>query len=212
MSSEAGRQQTPGPLCVTIDPIIERNTMSIIITTDTTEDTILPKDENGAEWPFILIQGSTVYQAHSRTELVSAIIDGYEDIPHTTEGDTEALLARIDAALEIASKLQGEANAAATNEHGINFEEFPELAELVFTPKETALTIEGGYDYDLPLYVVTSTYDAVESDVPEGEAIITIDPSNEATFLSSLVAIGLCDLHVLSDNDASEQDASEAAA
>lgn len=200
MSSMAGHLSMSGLLCVTIDPNNERNTMSITIVTDITEDTILPRDENGTEWPFILIQGSTAYQAHSRTELVSAIIDGYEDIAHSAEGDTEALLARIDAAIEIASKLQGEATAFAADELGINFEEFPELAELVFTPKEVALTIEGGYDYDLPLYLVTSTYDAVESDVPQGEAIIVIDPSNEATFLSSLVATGLCDLRVVSDS------------
>lgn len=173
--------------------------MSIITVNSITEATELPQDENGSPWPFILIREDTAYLAHSRTELVGALIDGYEDIPHTSAGDEEALLARIDVAVEVASALQGAASAFATNESGVNFEEFPELAELVFTPKEVALDIEGGYQYDLPLYVVTSTYDAAKKNVPEGESVIVIDPSDETTLLSSLAATGICSLLVASE-------------
>ncbi|MDQ2740274.1 MAG: hypothetical protein M3Y35_17040, partial [Actinomycetota bacterium] len=77
----------------------------------------LPRQQNGDPFPFVMLHGSVAGNvttgAESITELVGELIGGYDDIPQSPEGHDQALGARYDQAVGVATTLQGSLAAQA---------------------------------------------------------------------------------------------------
>lgn len=138
--------------------------------------------------------------ADSATDLVAALITGYDAFPLTEQGDEDALIARYEHALMVAATAQG-----ALVQDAIVGERFS-----IDTASEDVLTAlfqdrlipfeERTWDQPVALVLIATDYAPFTSRPrPEG-LVIWLDPSVETAYLRSLDTIGMIDYRVAESN------------
>ena len=161
--------------------------------------TITSRDTDDASQPaFVLLLGSGgTIAADSRTEIVEALIAGYDQIPHQPDGDADALYARHRTLVDVANVVQGSLVASMVDDGTIELESVPEEAlTAALSPKDQAATL-AVWQEDFALLIVATMY-APYTDValpkPGRGEVVVLDPSTETSFLKSFVTVGMAEL------------------
>lgn len=168
----------------------------------------LPRQADGSSFPFALELGATLVFSDSRTDLVGLIIDGYDTIEETADGDLEALIARSSFASRYADSLQQMLVAQAVDDGRLSLNEASQtVLEALFNSRATHTyqSKSGEWNGPVPLVVSAHLYMPYQDSppVPKGDVLV-IDGFTETTFLDSLSAAGLISLNVFLDGDAEE--------
>ena len=147
-----------------------------------------------------MIGEDTVY-ADTLTELVGFVIPEYGDLPLTVDGDADALLARVDAAVNAVALAQATVMLAMEEAGEFNPEAASEdVLTALLTARGTALVsgAEWGGDWaeDVPLLLLATDYAPFTDLVPITGNVQYFDPSDERTFLASLEDLGWARLYV----------------
>lgn len=171
-----------------------------------TPDTIEhPAHPDGGPWPFFMVHGDKATWADTRTELISALIDGYEDLPETPEGFEAAFDLRYAQAITLASDVQASMMAHAVESGAVDLgdltstpvgdEQFQALLTertIPFDPRGTVLDTGDGpvWDCEIPLVLIATDYAPFSGrPLPTGR-VAFVDPSTETAYLDSLQAFG----------------------
>lgn len=155
----------------------------------------LPRQEDGTPFPFSLEIGDTLAFSDSRTDMVGLIIDGYDEIPHTTEGNIEALIARSSFASRFADGLQQMLVAGAVEDGTFNLNEASQnVLEALFNSRaiHAFQSKSGEWTGAVPLVVSAHLYAPYQDSppLPKGDVLV-IDGYTETLFLDSLTAAGI---------------------
>ncbi|WP_022893262.1 hypothetical protein [Agromyces subbeticus] len=164
------------------------------MTTLTTTDDLsagLPARADGTPWPLAMTTAEHTVFADTATELVSHLIDGYDQIDDSDEGHDRALVARRDAAASLAAQLQAGIAAALTEEQKFDpATETEETLTAIFSDRETFVADFPTWDHTVPLILVRTDYAPfTERPAPEGN-LGWIDPATETSLLRSLDELG----------------------
>lgn len=184
-----------------------------------TPDTIdHPDHPNGDVWPFLMIHGDQATWADTRTELLGALIEGYDGLPDDPSGYESGFVARYTQAVAVATDVQtsvlldaGEQGAfdpdalARTPEGEERLQVLFRERTISFDPTGTALDGQRDpagnpvWDFDVPLVLIATDY-APYTDLREPTGrVIFVDPSTETTYLDSLQALNRVILFVGQD-------------
>lgn len=163
-----------------------------IIVGDLPDDTF--KDD-GSPWPFVMLHGDRTVFADTRTELVGALIPGYDDID--ADDDVTALVDRFNTAVRIANNLQGFIAGVVANDPNAEFSLATATEEelTLFLSDRLDRPVENigvtHWEHDIPLVLVTTMFEPYDTghEIPSGH-ILWIDPTDETTFLDSLADLG----------------------
>jgi hypothetical protein len=151
-----------------------------------------PASLTGSLFRFALVRGETTTFSDSTSDLVGAIIPGYE----LSTGDDEALIARWQCAAATATQVQQLMAAAAGLDPGA--EDEPTLTA-IFTDRASPLpagSLTGGaWDHEVPLVLLATDYQPFTgAPAPRGNALF-IDSSTERAFLRTLSVLGVCEFY-----------------
>jgi hypothetical protein len=174
------------------------------ITVDTDENgdlpATLPTQEDGTPFPFVMEVSDTVVFSDSRTDLVGLIIDGYDQIPKTADGDREALLARAAFASRYADGLQQLLVSRAIEDGAFNVNDASQpVMEALFNSRATHAfqSKSGEWNGPVPLVIAAHLYAPYQDtpQLPRGDVIV-IDGYTETTFLETVSETQLVRLSV----------------
>ena len=140
--------------------------------------------------------GELAMYADTVSELLSAVIPGYDELPSNENGDEAAFVARYEAAIELANLVQTGLVIAATENDGWSPEQVTEdelnalfQSKVVpFVPREGADgTVSAEWRVDVPLVVTDTDYAPfTEREAPFGDNVVFLSPGDEMEFLTSL--------------------------
>lgn len=162
-----------------------------IITGDPTGQT---RKDDGSLWPFVMIHNDRTVFADTRTELVGALIKGYDDIDPTDS--VTALVDRFDEALALANRLQGfiAGVVASDPESDFTYGDATEeeltlfLSDRLERPEQNIGVTH--WEHEVPLVLITTMFQPHDdAEIVTGN-VIWIDPTDETTFLDSLESVG----------------------
>lgn len=145
------------------------------------------------EHEFAMLTGRSTILADTRTELVAELIGGYADLNTTAE----TAWARHSTAVALADRL-AEILLSTAIENGLDPHSVSEDQVNVIVPPERTSTppFTGHWDGPVPLVLIRSDYTPhTRLQVPTGD-VRFIDPTNETTFLDSLVEADLIEVHI----------------
>ena len=158
-------------------------------------------------WPFLMAHGDQITWADTRSELVGALIDGYDEIPDTPDGVTAATWARYRQSVAVAADVQASILADATDKGAFDPEQLaatPEgeaILNALMVERTVPLTEIREWTFEVPVVLIESDYAPfTERPRPEGR-IIWIDPSDEARYLDSLERVRRVRVFVLGGDD-----------
>lgn len=150
-------------------------------------DTTVPVNADGEEYRHILIRADETIAGDSVTDLLEAIIDGYDQIDHTPEGDVEALGLRYDAAVHVANLAQMAQNEYVGIPEGITDDEYVALT----ADRSSPLAMDFEWTLDPTLVLVATDY-APYTDIPAPEGNVHfINPHTEESFLLTTSDVGV---------------------
>lgn len=152
------------------------------------------------------IVGSTL------SDIVDRLIPGYGDLPEGPESYERRLLMRAVTLANVAEKAQAIAVAALTAEVPDAVEQLSEdaLTALFHDRHSQVLAIEH-WDSDIPLFLPAGGYTPyTDLPRPAGETVVILDPWDERTFITGILAAGFGELFITRDDDDDAPDADEA--
>lgn len=166
------------------------------------EGTPTPQSQdNGEPWPLVLLldEKSTMY-TDSYTDILGVLVDGYEEIPDDEEGDTQALLMRVEHAVVVASTIQAMMLHDAVAEGVVDIGEADEdFLSTLLTDRTQPIRIDS-WDHDVSLVLLTIDYAPFNVlHAPPSGNIVWLDPSDEADYVRSLNSAGAITLLVQQD-------------
>jgi len=176
---------------------------TIIETTEDDAGAIAPAHPvDGERYEHSLLYGErTIAFADSLGELIDLILPGYAALPDDPSGDDAALIARHDHIAQVANAIQGGFNEQASERGLLDMATADEnlttaLGHDRSLPWSGMVDGAGESSYvwqsDIPLVLLTTDYAPfTDRPSPQGEAIVMLDPSDEATYLASLTKLGL---------------------
>ena len=133
--------------------------------------------------------------ADTVSELLSAVIPGYDELPSNENGDEAAFVARYEAAIELANLVQTGLVIDATENDGWSPEQVTEdelnalfQSKVVpFVPCEGADgTVSAEWRVDVPLVVIDTDYAPfTEREAPFGDNVVFLSPGDEMEFLNA---------------------------
>lgn len=154
----------------------------------------LPVREDGEKWTHALLSEGALFLADTASELIDiAIEEGYGQIPEGEEGDEQALLARLNIAIEYARMIQLDHMKKYVEEHQ-SFDDVPEdVIHAATTPRSQPIPLDTPtWTGPFALVAIATDYDPYRKGVkvPKGEVIL-VDPFTETTLLQTLAAAGV---------------------
>lgn len=163
-----------------------------------------PAHPENVSWPFALMVGDDTVYADTLTELVGFVIPDYADLPLTAEGDDDAFLARVDAAVSAVALAQATVILAMEEAGDFNPETASEdVLTALLTARGTALVDgaewDGVWSEAVPLLLVSTDYAPFTALTPITGNVQYFDPSDERTFLASMEDLGWARLYVNAD-------------
>ncbi|MGB8384595.1 MAG: hypothetical protein WCG47_25705 [Dermatophilaceae bacterium] len=149
-----------------------------------------------------MAHGEQVSFADDAGDLVSVIVDGYEQIPDTDAGHDDALFLRVCALADVGNAIQG-----AIIEHAVetgSFDPAMQSEDVLTTLGQdrripfSGVTSGAGTSVDwthrVPLVVMRTDYEPFSGRTAPTGNVVVLDPSTEVTFLTSLAQLGLAPL------------------
>ncbi|MFC4225496.1 hypothetical protein [Lysinibacter cavernae] len=166
-----------------------------------------PLSSEGKTFPYLLqlADGQSI-GANNLTDLVSATIDGYNELSDviTAESD-DRFMARVDSLAALAGTRQALILASAQEMTPGISEELQEAGFTALLSDKDGLVLEfESWPFDIDLILLVTNYAPYNPKVapPTGDRIIWINPHTERTYLESLAALGVGELHAsVSDSD-----------
>lgn len=165
---------------------------------------VITHDEHGnsqvlePDREFALVLGDRTILADTRTDLIEALNPGYRDLLAGPNGQREAAWSRYTFLLGMADALASTVLASMVNAGQVDLAELTEdqLNFLMPPDRIRARPFTGEWTLQVPLVALRSDY-APFTDVtaPTGN-VRFLDPSNETTFIDSLVDCGAARLLV----------------
>lgn len=157
---------------------------------------------NGDPWPYVLLldEDRTMY-ADSYTDILGAVIDGYDEIPDDEEGDNTALVMRVEHAVVVASNVQAMMlhDAVAEKKFDIATANEEILSTLLSDRTQPIREIES-WDHDVPLVLLTLDYEPYNVlHAPPAGNIVWLNPADEGSYVRSLAGLGILKLFVSTD-------------
>ena len=158
----------------------------------------VPVHEDGTAYPFALSNPESTTFADTRTEIIAELLEGYGAIPEGEDGDGIALIARHEAALVLASRLQEMLAADAVNNGTWNAAEASEdVLTAIFTPRSEGVAFDGQvWNETVPLVLVATSFAPLTDRERITGNVLWIDPYTETTFLQTLGEANLIDLRI----------------
>lgn len=173
--------------------------MSIVIVEGSFPDQ-LPVLEDGSRFPFSMATETAAVFAETRTELIGHLIDGYADLPESTEGDDTAMWIRYKAAVDLAGIHQQVVAAEAANAGSFDPSvEDEDTLTTIFTPRSEKIDEIASWDRSFPLVLVASGYAPYTTTVRPTGNVLWVDPYTEKTFLDTVEGLGLIEVFVQED-------------
>ncbi|MPV51036.1 hypothetical protein GCG21_13675 [Pseudactinotalea sp. HY160] len=160
---------------------------------------IITHDEHGnsqvlePDREFALVLGDRTILADTRTDLIEALNPGYADLLAGPNGQREAAWSRYTFLLGAADALASTVLAAMVNAGDVEITALSEdeLNFIIPPDRIQARPFIGNWTSRVPLVALRSDY-APFTDVPEPTGNVKfLDPSNETTFIDSLVEAGI---------------------
>lgn len=151
----------------------------------------LPVHDDGTDYPFAMVHENRVIFADTRAELA-----GYLTGCSQTEDEGEALFIRYLACVNFANMLQPRL-AAAADEAGVFSAQTASESVLtaLFADRYEKVDNFTKWNQEVPLVLVASGYAPYTANPRPAGNIIWLDPFTDETFLESLSAAGIIDLH-----------------
>jgi len=195
-------------------PAQPEGTIMRVTTTHVSEgDTFLapPRDDHGS-WPFLLLHAGDATQrptdisltfADTATELVGALIPGYDAIPHSTGSNCagrgtpsdadhdEALWLRYSQAVATAALVQQHILAAAVTNGDFDSAAVPEDALTALLGDKTDVFTGEQWRWNVLLVLISTDYAPFTQRPKPAGRVAYLDPSTETTYLTSLHEAGL---------------------
>ncbi|MGK3708581.1 hypothetical protein [Arthrobacter sp. IK3] len=160
----------------------------------------LPVREDGTAYPFSMATQSAAVFADTRTDLVSYLVDGYEELPADTEGDDTAMWLRYKASVALANLHQQVLAADATNAGTFDPSvETEDTLTTIFTDRSEKIDEIASWDREFPLVLVASGYAPYTTTPRPSGNVQWLDPYTEKTFLESVQTIGLAEVFAAED-------------
>lgn len=160
----------------------------------------LPTREDGTPFPFSMATQSVAVFAETRTELVAHLVEGYDKLPASGEGDDTALWLRYKASVALANMhqqiLAADAANAGTFDPSVEDED---TLTTIFSDRQEKIDEISSWDRDLALVLVASGYAPYTTTPRPGGNILWIDPYTEKTFLDGVQSLGLAEIFAAED-------------
>lgn len=168
--------------------------MTAVLSTSPTD---IPLHADGTAYPFVFVNpaGVAIF-GDSRTDIISAIIPGYEDLTGPVNGEDLSLEARLDSLTDLGNQWQAAILAAhAEEDPGEAAALSDDALTALLAPKHVPLVF-GQWNVTVPLLLLANNY-APYTDLPAptGPAIVWIDGYTERDYLVALEALGAGELH-----------------
>lgn len=156
----------------------------------------IPARDDGTAWPYVLNRGDRTVFADTATDLVAALIPGYADIPATSGGADDALVARYENAVATANDTQPLVAASCVDAGTFDTSTAGEaLLSALFSDRSQPLEGIEDWGEPVPLVLVSTDYSPfVEDRTPPSGNVLWLDPSDEMSHLRSLANLGLVEL------------------
>jgi hypothetical protein len=158
------------------------------------DEYVPPRRPDGLWFGHMMDHDGRFIFADTFTELVGAIIDGYDDIPRTPEGDEEAWIQRYLHAVSVATVLQANINAQAAQKEELA-RCTPEQIDALFRDRREPFTgIAGNLHWDcpVPLILIDAHYVPVDKERPAPTGRVDyFYMDGEDQFIMSLDRFGL---------------------
>lgn len=152
--------------------------------------------DDGTPWPFIMLRNGKAILADTRTELVGALIPGYDSL----DDEQDALVERFRQAIVTANFIQEFLAAMYCQEAELSMVDLTEEELTAFFTNRldhpTDILGLEQWHHDVPLVLVTSLFEPYDDRVPPTGNVMWIDPTNETTYLSSLAELGQLELFI----------------
>lgn len=157
-----------------------------------TQETGVPVHDDGSEYALAMVlpTGVTAF-ADTYDDLVAEMIEDYPEDIETPEDADRAALARIASASAEADVLQERFMVDAAEGGFLGEGVDPMVARILTHPRSQHIALPGNrWDVrELPLVLVTTHYSPHTNEpMPEGEAIVWIDPVTTRTYVQSMCA------------------------
>ncbi|KQP63161.1 hypothetical protein [Nocardioides sp. Leaf285] len=155
---------------------------------------------DGTPWPFVLVRGEDTILADTAGDIVSFIVEDYEDIPDGIHGNDEALIARAVVAIRVCATAQAMMLMDAVNEGRFDVATADEKTLTALLGDRTIPVVDvDRWDHDVPLVLVATDYEPFTSEATPSGNVLWIDPSDELAFLESLSNLGLISFYAHGD-------------
>lgn len=157
--------------------------------------------ENGEPWPFSLLRGEETILADHAGELVSFLVDGYEDVPEGAAGHDEALVLRAATAVRIVATIQALLAADAVNEGDFDPDAVDEdTLNILFGDRTMPVLDVDRWEHKVPLVLLATDYEPFTTETTPTGNVLWVDPSDELAFLQSLSNLGVINFYVHEDH------------
>ena len=170
-------------------------------TIDRPYDAATDLTDDGSPWPFALVRGEETILADDAGDIVSFLIDGYEDVADDPSGHDEALILRAATAVTLTATIQAIMATDALNEGRFDPAEADEATlTAIFGDRTVPVLDTDRWDHDVPLVLVATDYEPFTHEVPPTGNVLWVDPSDEMAFLQSLANLGVITFYVHEDH------------
>ena len=161
---------------------------------------VLPVQEDGSDYPYLLFAGNQMHASNTVTDLVGAIIEGYDDIDQSPEGNDDALWQRYLHAVAMANFIQKSFIVKSTKDGRLDVNKLDENdLNALMGERNLPVTDVEKWNHNVPLVLIATDYAPFGTlrSKPEGN-IMWLDPSLENQYLLSLANLGLVNYYVSS--------------
>lgn len=159
---------------------------------------VLPTQHDGTDYPYLLFAGNQMHASDNVTDLIGAVIAGYDDIEQTPDGNEDALWQRYLHAVAMANFVQKSVVAQGGIDKTFDLNQLNEDdINALLQDRGLPVSDVDKWNHDVPLVLIATDYAPFGTlrSKPEGN-VLWIDPSLENKYLQSLSELGLVNFYI----------------
>ncbi|NDL60242.1 hypothetical protein [Phytoactinopolyspora mesophila] len=160
----------------------------------------IPRHPHGRQWLLAMLHDDQVSFADSTASALGALIDGYDTLPPTPAGRSQARRARYGYAAQVAARAQERINdqAIASRELDPSMEDADVLVALLgnrVAPLEGANgETSVNWTHRVPVVLIATDFVPFTNHIRPTGHVLLVDPSDEIALLESLSELGVVHL------------------
>jgi hypothetical protein len=161
----------------------------------------IPRHPDGAQWLLAMLHGDHVSFADSTASALGALIDGYDELPQTPAGRSQARQARYRYAAQIVVRTQERINGKAIASYVLD-PSGEDADDVLVTLLGNRAVLVGSAEgetsvhwaHRVPVVLIATDYVPFTDNIRPTGRVLMIDPSDEIALLESLSELCVVDL------------------